>query len=451
MTPTRYQWASCQLEVLRHCLPASVRRTLDELPDSLDETYVRVLKDIKKPNRDHARRILQCLAVAIRPLRVEEVAEVRAIDVEDAKGIPRLKPDWRWEDQEQALLTLFSGLITIVRTGNSRIVQFSHLSVREFLTSVRLATSSGDVSRYHIDLEHAHMVLAQACLGVLLQPGNHVEEEAIKKRSPLLEYAAEHWVTHTQFAGVSSCLVQKAMEYLFDPDKPHFAAWLEIHNIDTEPGPDSYLYAFTADHEPASPLYYAALCGFQDLVQHVLDKYPQHLNSHGGWYVTPLVAALARGYFQIAEFLRQNGADVDVLGFSGKTPLISATWFGDLNMVQRLLDFKANVNAKTKYSWSALHFVSMRDPLQCRRHPQWFSHIAQLLLQHGADVDARGNHCTTPLHMAVVNRRVEVVRVLLEHGANVDAENHEGKTPSQIAAAMGHREITEILLEYGAK
>jgi hypothetical protein len=378
--------------------------------------------------------------VAIRPLRAEELAEVRAIDVEGAKGIPKLRPDWRWEDQEQELLTLFSGLITIVRTGNSRIVQFSQSSVREFLTSARMAASSGDVSRYHIDLEHAHMVLAQTCLGVLLQQGNHVEEDAIKKCSPLLGYAAEHWVTHTQIAGVSSCL-RKAMEHLFDPEKPHFAAWIEIHNIDTEPGFDSPLDAFTRDHEPGSPLYYAALCGFQDLVQHVLDKYPQHLNSHGGWYVTPLVAALARGHFQTVEFLHQNGADVDVLGHDGITPLISASWYGDLDIVQRLLDYKADVNAKTGHNWSALHYVSIQP----------FSHMAQLLLDHGADVDALGDDRMTPLHMAVHNGRVEVVRVLLEHGANVDAEIGEGITPYQLAAERRYNEILEVLLEYGVK
>jgi hypothetical protein len=93
------------LGVLRDCLPSSVRRFLEELPESLDETYERVLRDIKKPNRDHARRLLQCLVVAIRPLRVEELAEVLAIDFDDAEGISKLNPSWRWEDQERALLT----------------------------------------------------------------------------------------------------------------------------------------------------------------------------------------------------------------------------------------------------------------------------------------------------------------------------------------------------------
>jgi hypothetical protein len=126
------------------------------------------LKEIKKPNRDHARRLLQCLVVAIRPLNVEELAEVLAVDFEDENGIPKLKPNWRWEDEEQALLTSCSSLITIVAADGSRVVQFSHFSVKEFLTSARLSTSSGIVSRYHIDLEPAHTILVQACMSVLL-------------------------------------------------------------------------------------------------------------------------------------------------------------------------------------------------------------------------------------------------------------------------------------------
>jgi hypothetical protein len=112
------------LEVLRDCIPSSVRRTLMELPESLDETYERILKEIKKPNRAHARRVLQCLVVAIRPLRVAELAEVLAVDFEDAEGIPRSKADWQWEEQELALLSTCSSLIAIVQAGDSRVVQF---------------------------------------------------------------------------------------------------------------------------------------------------------------------------------------------------------------------------------------------------------------------------------------------------------------------------------------
>jgi hypothetical protein len=84
----------CQLEILRDCLPSSVRCFLDELPESLDETYDRILREIKKPNRDHALHLLQCLIVAIRPLQVEELAEILAINFDDAEEIPELNPSW---------------------------------------------------------------------------------------------------------------------------------------------------------------------------------------------------------------------------------------------------------------------------------------------------------------------------------------------------------------------
>ena len=184
------------MDVLRHCLPSSVRRTLDELPESLDETYERVLKEIKKPNRDHARRLLQCLVVAVRPLRLEELSEIIAFDFSDVEEIPKLNPSWRWEDQEQALLSSCSSLIAIVDANDTRVVQFSHFSVKEFLTSPRLGTSSGDISHYYIDLELAHTIFARACLSILLQLDSHDEGSSVWQRFPLTEYAAEHWVFH---------------------------------------------------------------------------------------------------------------------------------------------------------------------------------------------------------------------------------------------------------------
>jgi len=203
----------CQLESLRHYLPPSLRGVLDGLPETLDETYERVLRDINKANREHAHRLLHCLTVAIRLLRVEELAEVLAVDFDAALhgGIPKLNPDWRWADQHQAVLSTCSSLITIVDDDDSRVVQFSHFSVKEFLTSDRLAHSSGDVSRYHILLEPAHTLLAQACLGVLLCLDDDVDMENAKD-IPLSEYAARYWVDHAQFENVSS-RIRETMEF----------------------------------------------------------------------------------------------------------------------------------------------------------------------------------------------------------------------------------------------
>jgi len=108
--------------------------------------------------------------VAKRPLRVEELAEVLAFDLDAADGeIQTFHAEWRWEDQEQAVLSVCSSLISIVDIYGSRVVQFSHFSVKEFLTSKRIAAADGDVSQYHILPGPAHTILTQACLGVLLR------------------------------------------------------------------------------------------------------------------------------------------------------------------------------------------------------------------------------------------------------------------------------------------
>jgi Ankyrin repeats (many copies) len=437
----------CQLETLRHCLPASVRRTLDELPESLDETYERIIKEIKKPNRDHALRILQCLVVAIRPLEVEELAEVLAVDFDDAEGMPKLNPNWRWEDQEQALLSSCSSLIAIVESDETRIVQFSHFSVKEFLTSTRLATSSGSFSYYHIALEPAHIILAQACMSVLIRSDNCVEQSDARKSSPLARYAAEHWVAHVQFGKATSCL-RRAMETLFDLDKPYFEAWLRLHNIDTS-HPGSSGHPFTplpSSVSRGTPLYYAALCGFQDLVEHLVIKNPEHVTAIGGYLVTPLIAALNAGHYQTAKFLRDNGAHPNVTGFAGRSPLLAAAWLGNFEMVRVLLEYNADINARSAGGETPLHFGY-----------HWlcdvdlsFAKVARLLLDHGADINASNSDRYTPLHNAVRYGKVEVVRVLLEHGADVGAETKYGNTAFQLARAEGNAEIMKLLSEHGA-
>ena len=221
----RFCWVFCQLEILRHCFPPSVWRILAELPETLDATYERILQEIPKTKRVYTRRLLQCLTVAARPLKVEELAEVLAIDFDAAGGIPKLNEGFRWADQEQAVLSACSSLVAIVEDGESRRVQFSHFSVKEFLTSDRLAASDVDVlCSHHIRLEPAHTIMAQACLSVLLQLDDHMDKETIESY-PLARYAGEFLFEHVKFEDVLSH-INDALDYFLDQDKPHFNTWL---------------------------------------------------------------------------------------------------------------------------------------------------------------------------------------------------------------------------------
>ncbi|KAH8984876.1 hypothetical protein EDB86DRAFT_2810544 [Lactarius hatsudake] len=358
-----FRWVYCQLEVLRHCFPANVRRALEELPKSLDETYERILKEINNANREHSYRLLQCLTVASRPLLVEELAELLAIEL-NAGGIPKLNVDFRWEDQEEAVLSACSSLVTVIIDDGSRIVQFSHFSVKEFLTSARLACCPEEVSRFHIATEPSHMILSRACLGALLRLDDHTEEEDSVKKTPLVRYAAEYWVGHAKVGNVE-IRIKDAIDYFFDMDKPYFQAWVQIHDIDMpRPWP---LPRRNATLTPLSPLYYAALCGFHGLVKRLIDKHPQYVNAQVGPRGTPLHATLFNGHIEVAQLLRERGADVNALNESEKTPLHLVSQNGRLAATKWLLDCGADANSQDKNSWTPLLFAAFSGHLEIAR------------------------------------------------------------------------------------
>ncbi|KAH9052756.1 hypothetical protein EDB87DRAFT_348222 [Lactarius vividus] len=93
---------------------------------------------VDKVKQQFAHRPLQCLAVSVGPVRVEELAEILAVRFY-AGAHPQFYTGLRLGDVEEAVL---ASLITVVNVTEYRIVQFAHFSVKEFLTSNRLATAS---------------------------------------------------------------------------------------------------------------------------------------------------------------------------------------------------------------------------------------------------------------------------------------------------------------------
>ena len=462
--------------------------------------------DIKKGYRADAYRMLQCLTVAIRPLTVAELAELLAFDFDTAEGeIPKLNSKWRWEDHEQAVLSTCSSLITIVppddslsddslfdvslfdnslsddsQPNDSPVVQFSHFSVKEFLLSDRLSTSTNDISQYHIVLEDANTLIARACLGVLLRDPS---PENASVTTPLALYAAEHWVAHSKVKNVT-WRIRNGMESLFDPDQPYFSAWVKLHNADRRAWSDELEHK---TQHGAAPLYHAAFLGLHEIVEHLALKHGQYANAIGGLAGTALHSASTEGHVEVVRSLLKCGVDVDARGVSSMSPLHLASLYGHLNVVHCLLDYGANVNiqsvdhrtslgdaaasghleivrvllehnadihAEDKDGLTPLHNVS--SYYAPSKHPQ----IVRLLLEHGANPNARDNERRTPLHVAsshpwysssLLSARLEIVRILLEHGADVDAEDEVGMTPLQVALAEVQEEVVQLLTEYCSK
>ena len=261
------------------------------------------------------------------------------------------------------MLSTCSSLIVVINHFNGPIVQFSHFSVKEFLTSVRLATSSTDISRFHLLPKPAHTVIVKACLGILLHSEQGLCEATDERLSPLIKYAAKYWMNHAQFEEVWR-LVEDEIRSLFDPEKPHLEGWLKFYHIGFS-GFDLWEYR-------GSPLYYASLCGFRDLTAKLIAENPQDVTGQVGRNPTPLVAALHGRHFDIAELLYQAGADLCIRSDGDITLLHAASREGIVDVANWLFDHGVtakknhgghpkifiNVNATDDESSTALHLAS---------------------------------------------------------------------------------------------
>jgi hypothetical protein len=391
-------------------MPSSIRKALDELPITLDDTYERILQGIPKEKFQHARRLFQCIVAAIRPLRVEELAEVFAIEF-GANEATNLVDGWRPENPEEAVHSACSSLIAIINVGGSKIVQFSHFSVKEFLTSDRLQTSDiGHLSDYYVPLEPAHAILARACIAVLLQLDEKVDRERVAT-FPLAEYTSENWLDHAKFENVQS-QIQDDLRHLFDPNRPHLRASIWVRNVEVR-----YTYSSGHSERPpplkSTPLYYAAFCGFSELAK---------------WLITT------------------HAEDVNAKCYDDRTPLHVASQEGHVDAVHVLLDHGAHLNSQECDKWMPLHFASYHG------NPK----VVQLLLEHEATLNARETYYNSnPVWLASGSGNLEVVRLLLSHGADVNIQggrrSNETTTPFQRATEKGYHDIAQLLLEHGAK
>ena len=127
----------------------------------------------------------------------------------------------------------------------------------------------------------------------------------------------------------------------------------------------------------------------------------------------------SRGFCSIA------GADVNAKDKGGLTPLHSATLRNAVEIAEFLLNNGADVNAKNYYDGlTPLHIAVMRNAVEG----------VEFLLNNGADVNAKNYHNgLTPLHIAVMRNVFRVAELLLNNGADVNAKNSDGWTPLFIA------------------
>ena len=427
----------CQLEYLADCPPVGIQRALDELPATLDGTYERTLREIKDTNSEYARRLLLCVAVASRPLRVEELAEILAFDFEEP--IPAFHEDSRLKNPVEAVLSICSTLLSIVEYRDSQVTQFAHFTVKEFLISTRFAEKHNTIStRYHISLTPAHTVITQACLGMLFHLDQSITKDSLA-RFPLAKYAAEHWFEHARFDGVQQN-AEEGMKQLFDRTKPYLSIWLWIHD------PTKYPWQRSKRNEGlfppcGTPLHYAAFCGLHDIAKIVAIEYPKDVNSQSfDDASTPLHLTSRQGHVDVARMLVERGADASVQDEDGRTPLHHASSRGHVDVARMLVERGADVSVQDEDGRTPLHHASSEGHVD----------VARMLVERGADVSVQAEDGWTPLHQASSEGHVDVARMLMERGADASVQDEDGWTPLHHALSEGHVDVARMLVERGA-
>lgn len=149
--------------------------------------------------------------------------------------------------------------------------------------------------------------------------------------------------------------------------------------------------------------------------------------------------ALERGDVVRVRGWLDEGLDPDFFGQEIGTGLMSAAWYGNVELMRLFVERGANPRRANRYGEQALQLAAWNGHLEAVK---W-------LLEHGAPVNRDGNYWGA-LHYAVFNGHQDVARYLIERGANVDARSPNGSTPLMMAAREGHDDAARLLLESGA-
>jgi ankyrin repeat protein len=149
------------------------------------------------------------------------------------------------------------------------------------------------------------------------------------------------------------------------------------------------------------------------------------------------------GNSNMAEELIAGGTDINQSEPANEgrwKPLYLAARGGHRAIALLLLEKGADINAKIKGGWTALHGAAFRG----------HSEVVRLLLEKKVDIEAKNRSGRTALHEAVSYGRLTAVQLLLEMGADLAAKTEEGWTALHEAAFKGHNKIVELLVEEGA-
>jgi ankyrin repeat protein len=394
---------------------------LNDVPMDLEELFSNLFRTLKPNERPKAVKLLQWVLLAERPLNPADICLAIAFTSETPyMSLQKWKTSGEYvrsyEQMVRMIRSYSRGLIEVTDS----VVQFIHESVRElFLRGNGFAILDNTLTPHAIGKGHSS--ISRACLNLI-----NIEELGsipYHNRQDLNQLGSSGWrLESLKGNSHNSSILEYAADSLFHHcQQAEDNGVVPHHLVDLLSGTNTYLWGRWKALQRETQF-----SKFSDLVKADV----------------PLLHALCiKGFISCVQRLLEHKADVDAKDKDGVTALHWAAKKGHEVVVRLLLEHKADVNTKeTSYGWTALH----------RAVENGHEAVVKLLVEANAVVNVRNSDGWTALHWAAERGHEVVVKLLVEANADVNVRNSDGWTALHWAAERGHEVVVKLLVEANA-
>ena len=157
-------------------------------------------------------------------------------------------------------------------------------------------------------------------------------------------------------------------------------------------------------------------------------------------YYSPLHVACKNGCLELAQLLKENGANLNSRNHISDTPLMSSSINNETDIVEWLIAQGVKMNDRNCFNESALHVAAIKGHM----------HMVKLLAENGTFLNFHMTKGSTAVHLAVQEHHLDILDYLLNKGALPDVTEDDGVTPLLCAVDLKNMGMVQCLIKYGA-
>ena len=450
----RFLWVVFQIDSI--CAQHSdhdILRSLRDLPKGLPETFRRMLRRLQDSpfaNPSLARKILEIVAGAQRPLNLDELGEAISVTPGDT-----LWDNSKLVNDVHKVLECCGSLLVVDEEFST--IHFAHSSIKEHLIT---EPNDLDIVEYHIDLARADSDLGRLCVTYL--NSNVFSSQLTKSNGQLQSYAVNVPATvvqstlskHESITRVALAMLKGRRSLKKDTVLDFQKNSDSIQTDDTHMKNNFFFLSYCREHwlhhtkkihllsdDEVYPLWNRLVTGSTTTVE--LPWAPEEISSCGELLISWL---RANGHPALTRRTIEQLWDTEITREIPYHLSNELSWTG--YRFEQLLGILSDKNDRRTLSLK--NHGWMKKMLELAVEGGW-ELLVELLLQRQVNLNAHSKSSISALRIAISENRKNIVTLLINHGADINYSNQNYGTALQAAALQSEDiSIFEFLLERGA-